>query len=169
MSKPIVSTFPEFFSNYINLVNEDDLTDAFKKQQVLIEDFFENIPESKSEYAYAEGKWTLKELLQHIIDTERIFCYRALAIARKETVSLPGFDEIEYAANSNANDRDWKSLCSELKIVRRSTEILFSSFSAEAMLSTGLANNHTISVLAIGFTCIGHISHHINIIEERYL
>src|SRR4051812_3612909 len=99
MSKPIRESYPEHFHNYIKLVNEDDLLTAFRNQQKIVDNFIPSIVTSKSEYAYAPGKWTLKELLQHIIDAERIFCYRALSIARKETVSLPGFEENDYAAN----------------------------------------------------------------------
>ena len=91
-----------YYETYISLVKEPDLSDAFANQQEIVNYFFDAIDEEKAGYTYAPGKWTLKELLQHIIDAERIFSYRALAFARKETISLPGFDENEYAANSNA-------------------------------------------------------------------
>lgn len=169
MSKPIDGTFPQYFKKYIDLVEEDNLQEAFKNQQELINDFFISIPDAKTNEPYAPGKWTLKELLQHMIDTERIFNYRALAFARKEKNSLPGFDENEYAANSHANNRNWKDLCEELIAVRNSTEILFNSFTDEAMHSTGLANNKPVTVLALGFIIAGHIIHHKKIMEERYL
>src|SRR4051812_19836034 len=117
MPKPVAGTFPVYFSRYIDLVKENNLRDAFKIQQRLVNNFFDTIPEDKADFAYDEGKWTLKELLQHIIDTERIFNYRSLAFARGETASLPGFDENTYAANSNANARSWKELVDELKAV----------------------------------------------------
>jgi len=169
MSKPIESTFPAYFKRYVDQVTEDDLIDAFKNQQEAINNFYQSIPEEKTNKPYAPGKWTLKELLQHVIDTERIFCYRSLAFSRKETASLPGFDEDTYAANSNANVRSWKSLCDELVAVRRSTEMLFDSFTDEMFHSSGLANNNPMTVLAMGFTTIGHFNHHKKVVEERYL
>ena len=169
MSKPIESTFPAYFKQYIDQVKEDELALAFKNQQADINDFFDSIPEEKTTSGYAPGKWTLKELLQHIIDTERIFNYRSLAFARNETASLPGFDENDYAANSNANERSWKSLCEELKVVRKSTEILYNSFSDEALQSSGLANNKPTTVLALGFITLGHFNHHKKVVEEKYL
>ena len=169
MSKPIESTFPAYFKKYIDQVDEDILKEAFKSQQETIDTFFDAIPEEKTNAGYGPGKWSLKELLQHVIDTERIFNYRSLAFARKETASLPGFEENDYAANSNANERSWKSLCEELKVIRKSTELLFNSFSDEALQSSGLANNKPTTVLAMGFITIGHLYHHKNIVEERYL
>ena len=169
MSKPIEGTFPPYFKNYIDLVEQDNLEEALTNQRELINNFFIAIPDTKTNVPYAPGKWTLKELLQHMIDTERIFNYRALAFARKEKSSLPGFDENEYAANSNANNRKWKDLCEELIAVRNSTEILFNSFTDETLLLTGLANNKPVTVLALGFIIAGHILHHKKIVEERYL
>lgn len=169
MPKPVPGTYLPYFDNYIKLVKEDDLFEAFKNQQLLVSGYFESIPETKTNTGYAEGKWSLKELLLHIIDTERIFNYRSLCFARKETASLPGFDENLYAENSHANKRTWKSLCDEFKAVRKSTELLYEGFTPEALVQTGISNNNTNSVIAFGFTTIGHLAHHINIIEERYV
>lgn len=169
MPKPVEGTYPTYFQNYINQVNEDNVFSALKNQEETITTFFDTISEEKSTYAYAEGKWTLKELLLHIIDAERIFNYRALAFARKEIQSLPGFDENSYAANSYANSRTWKSLCEELKAVRKATQLLFESFSPETLNSSGFANNNPTTVNAMGFIIVGHVYHHVNIIKERYL
>lgn len=169
MPKPTQGTFPAPFENYVNQVKEDNLQEAFKKQQDIIDNFFYSIPEEKTNSGYAEGKWTLKELLQHMIDTERIFNYRALSFARKESASLPGFEENDYAANSNAACRSWKDLCDEMKALRISTNFLYKSFSAEMLNNAGLANNKPATVLAMGFITVGHITHHKKIIEERYL
>lgn len=169
MPKPIKGTFPPYFSNYIDKVSEDNLADAFKNQQALVDDFFDTISEEKSNYAYAPGKWTLKEMLQHIIDGERIFAYRALSIARKEKQSLPGFDENEYAANSNANSRNWKGLIEEFKLVRKTTELLLKDFSEDVLNQSGISNNHAVTVNAIGFITVGHLYHHVVVIKERYL
>ena len=165
MPKPTEGTYPVYFQNYINYVQEEDVMTAIENQQTVIDNFFNRISEEKSTYAYAESKWTLKELLQHVIDTERIFIYRALAFARKEIQSLPGFDEKTYAANSNANARTWKSLCEELKAVRNTSRLLFENFTDEMLLSSGLANNNPTTVNAIGFILVGHVYHHKNIVE----
>jgi len=169
MPKPLPADYPEYFGKYINQVPEEELSEAFKNQFPKIESFLREIDEEKSKYSYAPGKWTLKELLQHLIDCERIFNYRALCFARKETVSLPSFDEDLYAENSNANNRSWKSLSNEFINVRRSTADLFNSFTDEMMQQAGIANNKSISVLSIGFIIIGHITHHIKVVQERYL
>ena len=160
---------PGYFKVYIDQVEEKELTAAFAHQSQVIKDFLPTISEEKSIFAYAAGKWTLKELLQHIIDTERILSYRALCFARKEIVTLPGFDENEYAAASNANSRTWESLSAEFVALRRSTLFLFDSFTPEMLASTGTANTNTNSAEELGFTLVGHFIHHKRIIDERYL
>lgn len=169
MARPIEGTFPPFFSTYTNKVKEDDVAAAFTNQQQLVDTFFDAIPAGKEDFAYAPGKWTLKEMLQHIIDTERIFAYRALCIARHEKQSLPGFDENEYASNSHATARSWQSLLAEFKLVRKTTEILFDSFSPETLQQAGTSNNNPVSVNTIGFVTVGHLYHHMEVIKERYL
>ena len=158
-----------YFVKYTSLVTEDNLTDAFSNQDKIIKDFYVKISEEKSMYAYAVGKWTLKELLQHIIDTERIFCYRALAIARKDTATLPSFDENLYAANSNANARTWESLVTEMNAVRLTTKILFTSFSEEMFATVGKFSSNTSNPETLGYIMVGHVYHHLDIVEERYL
>jgi hypothetical protein len=168
MPKPNVSDYPDFFRKYVDQVDEENLNPAFHNQQKKIAAFLQSVSEDKAGYAYAHGKWTLKELLQHVIDAERIFCYRALCFARKETVSLPSFDENLYADNSNANVRTWQSLNMEILNVRRSTEDLFASFSDTVLQQKGIANNNASSVLSLGFIMVGHVNHHIKVAEERY-
>ncbi len=167
--KPIEGSFPSYFTNYIKLVNENNVLEALAHQQPVFVEFFDAIPAEKSDYSYAPGKWTLKELLQHMIDTERIFAYRALCVARKETQSLPGFNENEFVLQSHANKRVWTEMLSELKLVRQTTEILFRSFSLEVYGHIGLSSNKPVTVSALGFIIVGHVYHHINIIKERYL
>lgn len=169
MAKPLQGSHPSYFDRYINLVPEDDLQTAFENQLPVITDFFNSITEEKSMHAYAPGKWTIKELLQHMTDTERIFAFRSLCFARKEAQSLPGFDEDTYAANSNANTRSWAELVKEFLLVRATTAILFASFSEEALHHSGTANNNPATALSMGFTAIGHVYHHKKIMEERYL
>jgi uncharacterized damage-inducible protein DinB len=166
MSQP--TTNNSYFERYTSLVNEDNLNEAFQHQQTTLEEFYNKVSEEKSMYAYAEGKWTLKEMLQHMIDTERIFSYRALAIARKETATLPGFDENNYADNSNANARTWISLVEEMKDVRKATQHLFSSFNENMLSQIGKFSSAQGSPSTLGFICVGHVYHHIKIVEERY-
>lgn len=169
MPKPSPDTYPSFFKKYVDTVPEEDLPSAFANQLPVITALLSRITEEKSKYAYAPGKWTIKELLQHIIDTERLFNYRALCFARKETVSLPGFDEDVYAANSNANARSWADLVAEFAAVRKSSEWLFASFSEDMFVNSGVANGSRATVLSIGFMIVGHVNHHSNVLQERYL
>jgi hypothetical protein len=169
MPRPDLTRVPDYFHKYINQVEEDDLVKALKKQTRSFLKFLDEIPKNKREYRYAEDKWTIKEVLQHIIDAERIFAYRALCFARKDATPLPGFDENSYAANSKAEQRKWKDLVNEFRTVRQSTEILFSSFDDEQLETSGSASGKPNYVLGIGFIIAGHINHHINIIKERYL
>lgn len=168
MPKPSPETYFAYFKRYVDLVPDEDLATAFSNQLTVIKDFLATISEEKSMYAYAPGKWTLKEVLLHITDTERIFNYRALAIARKETAPLPGFDENLYADNSNANNRSWQNLIDEFLAVRQSTQFLYDSFTDEMFASAGIASNNPLTVNSLGFTTLGHFYHHKKVVEERY-
>lgn len=169
MPRPDLSRVPVFYHNYINQVPDEDLLTAFQKQTMEFTNFIATIPKEKYEYRYAEGKWTVKELLQHIIDAERIFCYRALRFARKDETPLPGFEENDYVINANTDERSWGDLVEEFKVVRLGSELLFKSFNDEQLNSSGTANGNPIYVLGIGFIVIGHSLHHMNILKERYL
>lgn len=162
-------TYPPYFSKYINLVDADSVTEAIEKYSDAIINFFRNIPAEKIDYRYAEGKWSIKEMLQHIIDTERIFAYRALRIARHDKTPLPGFDEGSYAAAANASARSWQSLLQEFEAERKSTDLLLQSFTHDQLQQSGTTNEHTNTVIAISFIVYGHLLHHINIVKERYL
>lgn len=132
-------------------------------------DFFMKISANKELYAYAEQKWTIREILQHLTDTERIFSCRALRIARNDKTNLPGFDENNFTRYGNANNRSMPELIEEFKAVRLATLALFKSFQAEDWTKTGMASNSEISVRAIGFILAGHAMHHERVIQERYL
>lgn len=131
--------------------------------------FVQNIPMDKFDYRYAEGKWTIKDILLHLIDAERIFAYRALRFARHDKTPLASFDENNYVDVANANNRSIQDLLTELAVVRQATLSLFKSFSEEDLLRTGIASNNPMSVRALGFVIIGHQNHHQRIFEERYL
>ncbi len=127
------------------------------------------VPKEKELYSYAEGKWTVKQLVQHIIDTERIFAYRALRFARRDTINLPGFDQDEFNATANANSREFDALLEELVLVRKSSIVLFKSFDAETLKVIGKASDSLMSVRAAGYIISGHALHHVNVLKERYL
>jgi hypothetical protein len=167
--RPDLTRVPEFYHNYISQVPEDDLMTAFKNQTPVFIDFVKNIPPGKIDFAYAEGKWTIKEMLQHIIDAERVFAYRALRFARKDPTPLPGFDEKLFAKTSKADKRTWDDLIEEFKAVRKSTEWLYTSFDDEQLNASGVSNNASNYVLAFGYISIGHSLHHVRILKERYL
>ncbi len=169
MPKLDFSRVPSYYHKYINLVMQEDLLNAFTQNQQNLIDLLKSIPNERWDYSYAEGKWSIKELVQHLIDAERIFCYRALCFARKDTVALPGFDENAYAMNSKANQRSKEELVQELQTVQQSSVAMFNSFDEEQLQASGIANNNSIYVLAIGFIIVGHAIHHKRILEERYL
>lgn len=169
MPKPLPGTYPVYFKNYVEQVPDEDLLTGFQNQSVVIKEFLNSITEERSNHAYDTGKWTIKEVLLHITDAERIFNFRALCIARGETASLPGFDENTYAANSNANLRSWQNLVDEFLAVRSSTEFLYKSFTDEALQTTGISNNNPATVVSFGFITLGHFYHHIKVLQERYL
>lgn len=158
-----------FNATYIKAAGEVDLIEEL---EICLHDFIrfvQNIPMDKFDYRYAEGKWTIKEIIQHIIDTERIFAYRALRISRNDTTPLPGFDENFFADNTEGNKRSLQDLLTELSAVRYSNLLLFKSFSEEQLMRIGIASEHSISVRAIGFMLIGHQKQHQKVFEERYL
>lgn len=169
MSKPLIGDYPPLFENYILLVNENNISEALKNQYQPAVNVLQGITEQKSVFAYAPGKWTIKELMQHIIDAERIFSYRALCIARGEQQELPGFDENEYAAKANATARKWDDLLNEFVSVRNSTKILYKSFTDEMLKARGTTNGNAVTVNSLGFITAGHLQHHLVVLEERYL
>jgi uncharacterized damage-inducible protein DinB len=150
-------------------VTEENLQSAFNNHAKSMIPFLKQIPSDKWDYRYAEGKWTIKEMIQHLIDAERIFCYRALTFARKDDKLLPGFDENQYNAVSKADRRNPQDLIEELELVQKASAKLFESFDDEQLQAEGTANNNRIYVEAIGYIIIGHTRHHKKILEERYL
>ncbi|WP_289659853.1 DinB family protein [Flavobacterium panacagri] len=131
--------------------------------------FVQNIPMDKFDYRYAEGKWTIKEIIQHVIDTERIFAYRALRFSRNDKTPLPSFEEQDYADNTDANSRHLQDLLTELSAVRHSNMLFYKSLSDDQLKRIGTASGNQISVRALGFIIIGHQKHHQKVFEERYL
>jgi hypothetical protein len=160
---------PVYYHKYIQKINENNLPEALRSLQNELNSFLEDLPEGKWLHKYAEDKWTIKELVQHVIDAERIFCYRALCFSRGEKGSLPGFDENDYVKASNANNRSKESILNELKTVQAATLSLFDSFNEAQLNAEGIANNNPIYVKGIGYIVAGHAKHHLEVIKERYL
>ena len=161
--------YNSYYSGYVKILGNVDLMDVLKSSEKDILHTLSNLPEEKYLFRYEEGKWTIKELLLHIIDTERIFSYRALRFARRDTTDLPGFDVDPYVENSHANERSISDLLLEFSEVRAATISLFKSFSDETLMLSGTANGSLTTVRAIGFILSGHALHHLKIIKERYL
>ena len=163
------SEFAPFYASYVGQISDGDLLEELEISVHDLIRFVQNIPMDKYDYRYAEGKWTIKDILQHLMDSERIFAYRALRIARNDKTPLPGFDENDYAAIAGGSERTIRDLLTELALVRQSTIHLFKTFSEEAFLRMGTASGFPVSVRALGVIIIGHQKHHQNVFEERYL
>ena len=164
-----VNEYSEFVATYINALDDVNLIEELEISLHDFIKFVQNIPMEKFDYRYAEGKWIIKDIIQHIIDSERIFGYRALRISRNDKTSLPGFEENDYVENANANVRSIQDLLTEFSAVRHANLLMFKSFSEEQLTKLGTASNHTISVRALGFLMIGHQKHHQKVFQERYL
>lgn len=155
---------------YIKLLPDDGLVLKHLKENFKqVKEFIQSLSPDKLTYRYAENKWTIKEMLVHIIDDERIYAYRALRIARNDKTPLPGFEQDDYVPFSKANKRSLASIFQEYKIVRNATLSLFNSLDKEDLLRTGIANDHPVSVRALAYHIAGHELHHVNIVRERYL
>lgn len=164
-----VNEYSQFNATYINALDNVELLEEL---EISLHDFIrfvQNIPMDKFDYRYAEGKWTIKDIIQHIIDAERIFGYRALRISRNDQTPLPGFEENDYVENTDANSRSIQGLLTELSALRHSNLLMFKSFTEKQLTRMGIASNHSISVRALGFLIIGHQKHHQKVFQERYL
>jgi len=160
---------PDFYQRYVDKVAFENLTQALIISGNETLDLIRSIPEKSGAYAYDKGKWTIKEVVAHIIDAERIFAYRALRFARNDSTQLAGYDENSYTPESNANNRTLYKLAEEVANVRASTSDLFNSFSEEMKQRKGYADSIEMSVEALGFVIVGHETHHREILLERYL
>ncbi|WP_297793108.1 DinB family protein [uncultured Eudoraea sp.] len=158
-----------YYEPYIAALGDVQLLDMLKRQLVNFPQFIDSIPEDKFHYSYQEGKWTVAQVLLHILDTERVFQYRALRFARKDKTPLPGFDQDKFVMESNAENWTKQEMIDNYIIIRKSTIALFEKLPEEALARVGIASDSPMSVAALGFICCGHQKHHRNIIRERYL
>jgi uncharacterized damage-inducible protein DinB len=168
-SRPGEGEFNPYYSRYIDRVPEGDVVDTLERQIAGTTGLLRSLPADKHDHRYAAGKWSIKEVIGHIIDGERVFSYRALRFARGDTTPLPGFDENEYAANANSAARTLEDLTSELEHLRLSTVRFFGGLDEPAFSRHGLANDNPISVRALAFIIAGHETHHLDLIRTRYL
>ncbi len=167
--RPETEEIPEYYQNYVRQVEGDEIElilDSALKETLA---FLELLPKEKWNYRYAPEKWTIKEVLLHIIDTERVFAYRILRMSRADTTPLPGFDQDVFVPNSDANNRTGASLIAEYKAVREATLQLVRYFTPEMWERKGTASGVTFSPITIAFITAGHEAHHLRIIRERYL
>ena len=170
IEKPKDGEFPLYASMYINLLPDDGLLLKHLKENFeKMKEFILALPEERLLYRYALDKWTIKEILVHIIDDERIYAYRALCFARNEQTELPGFEQNDYVLFSNANDRSLENIFREYEAVRNATITLYEGLDEIALSRFGIANNNRATVRALGYHIAGHELHHINIIREKYL
>jgi uncharacterized damage-inducible protein DinB len=168
MPTPKAGEYLPYFKRYIDLVSERSVLAALRNTQKELNTYLETLSENRGDYAYAEGKWTIRQVLQHLIDTERVFAHRALHIARGDANTLPSFEENEYADAAPAQHRSIASLRDELKALRKSTIFLFSSFDAAAAKRKGTVSGNLMSVLAIAHIIPGHTRHHLAVLLDRY-
>ena len=163
--------YSDFYQTYIDALPKEHVglieNLNFSKKEALA--LLTKLAEDKHEYVYAEGKWTIKEIMQHIIDAERVFNYRALRIARGDTTNLHGFNENDFVANSNTSERDFFEIMKEFISLRNTTIFLYESLTQHALLNTGMVSSNSMSVRALGFITSGHLIHHLRVIKNRYL
>lgn len=169
MSRPQPAEYDAYYEKYISLVPEDEVVAALAAQPDELEQLFRGVPDEKGTFAYADGKWTVKESLSHLIDGERIFAYRALRVARGDKTPIEGFEQDGYIENSHANRRTIAEMLNEFRLLREANVLFFRNLEADDWVREGTANNVSISVRSLGWIMAGHIRHHVAILQERYL
>jgi len=167
--RPAADEFAPYYATYVSKVADADILDVLREQGEVFRGLLARVPDEKRLFAYAEGKWTLAEAIQHISDTERVFAYRALRVARGDIISLPGFDQDNWIPTSEANARSLQSLVEEFTAIRAASVALFAGLPASAWDRRGTASNNPVSVRGQAFILAGHALHHEGIIRERYL
>jgi hypothetical protein len=169
ITKPAPEAVPDFYKGYVNECSEDDLINSLEAGLSEAMGLISAITPDKENHCYADGKWTVKEVIAHIIDTERVFAYRALRFARKDDTPLSGFKENYYTPNSNAPARSLKSLGSEFENLRKSNIELFKGMTDDMLDFIGTANDNKMTAKAVGWMMAGHAKHHCKVLKEKYL
>ena len=166
--RPESSEYAPFYHGYVASVPEGDVVALLRQSGRELLDTFATIPEDRGGFRYAEGKWSIREVIGHLIDAERIFTYRALRVARGDTTPLPAFDENEYVKTAGSDTRTLSNLAREFNAVRESSVQLFESLPDEAWGRVGVASGKDISARALAYITVGHAMHHLRILRERY-
>jgi len=169
MNRPAETEYAPDYQSYVNQVNENDVIAVLRGELDDLDVLLDRVPAEKETYAYEPGKWTIRQVIGHLIDGERVFGYRALCIARGEKQNLPGFEQDDYLQTAPYNNIDLEDLLSEMRLVRLSNIAMFRTLDEEAWSRVGMANNNEVSVRAIAFIMAGHVRHHMNVLRERYL
>lgn len=169
IQKPHPQDYPNFYASYIDLIKDDSVIKVLENQSTAFQAFVKNLQAEKEDYRYAEGKWSVKEVIGHVLEVERIMTYRALAISRADQQSLPGMDENSYMVHSNYADQRLADLAEEFLHLRKANIYLFKSFSQEMLDRKGIANGNPITVAALIYIVAGHLDHHVRILRDRYL
>jgi hypothetical protein len=166
--RPTDSEFAEFYKGYVSLVTDTDVLAALEDQTRLMNRLAEAVPADRESYRYAPGKWSVREVVGHLADAERVFGYRAFCISRGEQKMLPGFDENEYVALSGFDRHPVADLAREFVDIRRANLDAFRRFDRDAWTRQGSANGHAVSVRALAYIMVGHVRHHAGILASRY-
>jgi hypothetical protein len=169
MTRPLETEYPPFYRGYVQQVAEEEILPVLRSQLDHLDVLLGRVMPERETYAYAEGKWSIRELTGHLIDGERVFGYRAFCIARGETQNLPGFDQNEYLLSAPYNQIDLEDLLSELRLARLSNIAMLRNLDEQAWLRIGTANNAQVSVRALAFAMAGHVRHHMGVLREHYL
>lgn len=169
MSRPQPNEFAPYYSNYINLISDDNVIAVLETQLTDTHSFLKQISEQQSLHSYAPDKWTIRQVLGHLNDTERVFCYRALWFARGFPESLPSFDQNIAVDGGGANDVSWADHVEEFRNIRLATLSFFNNLPESAWSRSGIASDNPVSVRALAYIIAGHAAHHIGVIKERYL
>ena len=169
LTKPLPEEYPEYYGKYIESLPETGIIDFLERQTNEILNLFRSLPEEKFSFAYAEGKWSIKELLGHLIDSEIILGYRSLTYARRDNTNLPTYDHDEYVKTGFFESINSLLLLKHYSVVRESNLLLFKSFSDKVWISKGNTGGKIFSTRAIPYITAGHTKHHISVLKERYL
>ena len=170
MNRPTINEYDSYFQRYLDQVPNGDFAFLFEESTSNVMQFFGSIPKEKHDFSYTSGKWSIKTVLMHLIDTERVFAYRALVTSRGDVdTQLQPFDEDEYASATDLSTRSIDSLLEEFLAVRRTTALLFEHMTDAESAIIGKGPTHGISARAIAFILIGHVQHHVSVVQERYL
>ena len=168
MSRPLENEYAPYYQNYVSQAPEEDILPAMRSQVDALDVLLEGVAPDRETYRYAEGKWSIRELVGHLIDGERMFGYRVLCIARGETQNLPGFDQDQYMLTAPFDRIDLEDLLSEFRLVRLSNIAMLRTLDEAAWMRMGMANDSAVSVRALVYIMVGHVRHHMNVLRERY-